>query len=333
MEFDSRKTGCVARSGEDDMDTQTYIGIDVAKGHLDVHALPSGEAWQSANDPDGIDALVARVTALGPALVVLEASGKYEAPCAAALAAAGVPVAVVNPRQARDFGKSTGQLAKTDTLDAAMLALFAERVRPEPRPLPDAESQALAAILARRRQLITMLVAEKNRAHMAAPSVAKSITKHVRWLERELAGVDDDLSDAIRESAVWRAKDDLLRAVPGVGRVLATTLLADLPELGRLNRREIAALVGVAPLNRDSGTHRGQRSVWGGRATVRTALYMGALAAVRSNPPVRALYRRLVAAGKPKKVALVACMRKLLVTCNAVVRDGAAWDPGNALTA
>ncbi len=321
------------------MDPQTYIGIDVAKGHLDVHALPSGEAWQSANDPDGIDALVARVTTLGPALVVLEASGKYEAPCAAALAAAGVPVAVVNPRQARDFGKSTGQLAKTDTLDAAMLALFAERVRPEPRPLPDAESQALAAVLARRRQLITMMVAEKNRSHMAAPSVAKGIAKHVRWLERELAGVDDDLTDAIRESAAWRAKDDLLRAVPGVGRVLATTLLADLPELGRLDRREIAARVGVAPLNRDSGTHRGDRSVWGGRATVRTALYgevpspMGALAAVRSNPPVQALYERLVAAGKPKKVALVACMRKLLVTCNAVIRDGAAWEPSNALTA
>lgn len=315
------------------MDAQTYIGIDVAKGHLDVHALPSGEAWQSANDPDGIDDLVARVTALGPALVVLEASGKYEAPCAAALAASGVPVAVVNPRQARDFGKSTGRLAKTDTLDAAMLALFAERVRPEPRPLPDAESQALAAILARRRQLITMMVAEKNRAHVAAPSVRKSVAKHVRWLERELAGVDGDLTDAIRESAAWRAKDDLLRAVPGVGRVLATTLLADLPELGRLNRREIAALVGVAPLNRDSGMHRGQRSVWGGRATVRTALYMGALAAVRSNPPVRALYLRLVAKGKPKKVALVACMRKLLVTCNAVIRDGQPWSASYGLVA
>ena len=322
------------------MDTQTYIGVDVAKDHLDVHALPSGEAWQSANDPDGIDTLVARVATLSPALVVLEASGKYEAPCAAALAAAGVPVAVVNPRQARDFGKSTGQLAKTDTLDAAMLALFAERVRPEPRALPDAETEALQAILARRRQLPapprragTMLVSEKNRAHMAAPAVRKSIAKHVRWLEKELGAVDDDLRQAIRESAAWRAKDDLLRAVPGVGRVLATTLLADLPELGRLNRREIAALVGVAPLNRDSGKHRGERSVWGGRATVRTALYMGALAAVRSNPPVKALYERLVAKGKPKKVALVACMRKLLVTCNAVVRDGQKWEASYGLVA
>ena len=233
----------------------------------------------------------------------------------------------------RDFAKSTGRLAKTDALDAGILALFADRVRPEPRPLPDAESEALAALLARRRQLITMMVAEKNRAHVAAPSVQKSVAKHVRWLEKELAGLDESLVAAIRESVVWRAKDDLLRAIPGVGRVLATTLLADLPELGRLSRREIAALVGVAPLNRDSGAFRGQRSVWGGRATVRTALYMSALSAARSNPPVKALYERLVEKGTPKKVALVACMRKLLVTCNAVVRDGAVWEPNRALAA
>ena len=315
------------------MDTPTCVGIDVSKGTLDIATLPAGEAWTVANDAGAIDALVDRLAALTPALVVLEASGKYEAPCAAALAAAGIPVAVVNPRQTRDFAKSTGQLAKTDSLDAAMLALFAERVRPEPRALPDAESEALQAILARRRQLVGMLASEKDRAHMAASSVAKSIAKHVRWLERELGAVDDDLRDAIRESAVWRAKDDLLRGVPGVGRVLATTLLADLPELGRLNRREIAALVGVAPLNRDSGKHRGERSVWGGRADVRTALYMGALAAVRSNPPVKALYERLVGKGKPKKVALVACMRKLLVTCNAVVRDGQKWEASYGLVA
>ena len=312
---------------------EVYVGIDVSKGTLDVATRPAGEVWTVANDDEAIATLVTRLLSLGPALVVLEASGKYEAPCAAALAADGVPVAVVNPRQARDFGKSTGRLAKTDAIDATMLALFAERVRPEPRPLPDAESEALRAILARRRQLVTMTAAEKNRAHMAAPSVAKGIAKHVRWLERELSAVDDDLRRAIRESAAWRAKDDLLRGVPGVGRVLATTLLVDVPELGRLNRREIAALVGVAPLNRDSGTFRGQRSVWGGRATVRTALYMGALAAVRSNPPVKALYERLVAKGKPKKVALVACMRKLLVTCNAVVRDGEPWSPSYRLVA
>ena len=327
VELDSRKMGPRARETQPTMDAPTFVGIDVSKGTLDIATLPAGEAWTTANADDAIAALTTRIASIGPALVVLEASGKYEAPCAAALAAAGVPVAVVNPRQTRDFAKSTGQLAKTDSLDAAMLALFAERVRPEPRPLPDAESEALQAILARRRQLVGMLASEKNRAHMAAPSVRKSVAKHVRWLERELRSVDDELRRAIRESAAWRAKDDLLRGVPGVGRVLATTLLADLPELGRLNRREIAALVGVAPLNWDSGKHRGERSVWGGRATVRTALYMGALAAVRSNPPVKALYERLVARGKPKKVALVACMRKLLVTCNAVVRDGQAWSP------
>lgn len=315
------------------MEPPLFVGIDVAKATLDVAVRPSGETWHTANDSDGIDGLLQRIAALAPALVVLEATGRYEAPCAAALASAGLPVTVVNPRQVRDFARATGRLAKTDALDAAVLALFAERVRPEPRPLPDAESEALAAILGRRRQLITMLVAEKDRAHVAASAVQKSVAKHVRWLERELAGVDDDLTSAIRESTVWRGKEDLLRGVPGVGRVLATTLLADLPELGRLDRREIAALVGVAPLNRDSGSFRGQRSVWGGRATVRTALYMGALAAVRSNPPVRALYVRLVARGKPKKVALVACMRKLLITCNAVVRDGEAWDVSRAAVA
>ena len=315
------------------MDAPLFVGIDVSKAALDVAVLPTAEAWRVANGPAEIDSLVGRVAALGPTLVVVEATGRYEAACAAALATAGVPVAVVNPRQVRDFAKATGRLAKTDAIDAAVLARFAEAVKPEPRPLPDAESEALQAILARRRQLLSMLVAEKNRAHVAPKAVRNSVAKHVRWLEREVDGVDDDLRGAIRESAVWRAKDDLLRGVPGVGRVLATTLLADLPELGQLSRREIAALVGVAPLNRDSGKHRGERSVWGGRAAVRTALYMGALAAVRSNPPVKALYERLVGKGKPKKVALVACMRKLLVTCNAVVRDGQAWSPSYGLVA
>lgn len=233
----------------------------------------------------------------------------------------------------RDFARATGRLAKTDAIDAAILALFAERVRPEPRALPDAESEALAALLARRRQLLGMLVAERNRAHTAAPAVAKSVAKHVRWLERELGAADGALGAAIRASAVWRAKDDLLRSVPGVGRVLATTLLAELPELGRLSRREVAALVDVAPLNRDSGTLRGRRSVWGGRSTVRTALYMGAMTAVRVGSPLRPFYDRLVARGKPRKVALVAVMRKLLVTCNAVVRDGRPFDAEYGLAA
>lgn len=315
------------------MEPPPFVGIDVSKATLDVAVRPTGQTWQAANAPEDIDGLVARIAALRPTLVVLEATGRYEAPCAAALASADVAVAVVNPRQVRDFAEATGQLAKTDTLDAAVLARFAEAVKPEPRELPGAESEAFAAILARRRQLITMLVAEENRAHVAAPAVAKGVAKHVRWLEKELGGVDGGLVAAIRESTVWRATDDLLRGVPAVGPVLAATLLADLPELGRLSRREIAALVGVAPLNRDSGAFRGQRPVWGGRSTVRAALYMSALAAIRSNPPVRALHGRLVAKGKPKKVAVVACMRKLLVTCNAVVRDGAAWEPGHGLAA
>ena len=315
------------------METSIYVGIDVSKDALDVAVLPTGQTWRSANDADGTDELATRVAALSPTLVVLEATGRYEALCVAALASVGVAVAVVNPRQVRDFAKATGRLAKTDALDASALALFAERVRPEPRPLPDAESEALAAILARRRQLVTMLVSEKDRAHVAPEAVARSVAKHVRWLERELSGIDDDLNAAIRTSAVWRAKDDLLRAIPGVGRVMATTLLAELPELGSLTRREIAALVGVAPLNRDSGSFRGQRSVWGGRASVRAALYMSALTARRWNPTIRAFYERLVANGKPKKVALVACMRKLLVTCNAVVRDGRKWEVSYGLVA
>ena len=314
------------------MDTPLFIGIDVSKTHLDV-ATSAGDAWRAENEPAAIEALVTGVAALGPALVVLEATGRYEAPCAAALAMAGVPVAVVNPRQVRDFARATGRLAKTDRIDAGVLALFAERVRPEPRALPDPEAEALQAIVARRRQLLQMLVAEKNRSHTAAPAVRKSLAKHVRWLEREVAAVDDDLREAIRESPLWRAKEDLLREVPGVGRVLATTLLAELPELGRLNRREIAALVGVAPLKCDSGVFRGRRSVWGGRAAVRTALYMGALSAVRTNPPVQAFYERLIGGGKPKKVALVACMRKLLVTCNAIVREGTEWSPSYGLAA
>ncbi|MEL7306231.1 MAG: IS110 family transposase [Myxococcota bacterium] len=302
-----------------------FAGIDVSKATLDI-ATSNGDAWQAPNASEALDTLAERLA--GAALVVLEATGRYEAPCAAALAAAGIPVAVVNPRQVRDFARATGRLAKTDAIDAAVLAGFATRVRPEPRALPNAESEALAALTARRRQLIGMLVAEKNRAPVARPAVRKSIAKHVRWLERELSGVDADLDRAVQASALWRAKEDLLRGVPGVGRVLARTLLAEVPELGRLSRREIAALVGVAPLNRDSGTLRGRRTVWGGRASVRSALYMGALAASRSEAtPTGRLYARLVARGKPKKVALVAVMRKVLVTCNAVVRDGRAYDP------
>ena len=308
-----------------------FVGIDVSNATLDV-ATSDGRAWQCANAPEAIEALVAELT--GATLVVMEATGRYEAPCAAALAVASIPVAVVNPRHARDFAKATGRLAKTDSIDAAVLTRFAEAIKPEPRPLPDAEAVVLSALVARRRQILGMLTAEKNRAQVAAPAVSKSIAKHIRWLERELKSADTDLDAAVQASAVWRAKEDLLRSVPGVGRVLARTLVAELPELGHLNRREIAALVGVAPMNRDSGTMRGRRTVWAGRASVRAVLYMGALHATRSSDtPTGALYARLVASGKPSKVALVAVMRKLVVTCNAVLRDGRAWESDLALAA
>jgi transposase len=302
-----------------------YVGIDVAKDHLDI-ATSSGEAWRVANDPDGIDVLAPRLIEAQAALVVMEGTGGHEHAVAAALAAAGLAVAVVNPRQVRDFARATGELAKTDALDAQVLALFAERVRPEPRALPDDAQRALEARLSRRRQLIGMLVAERNRLLLADVAIQKSLTKHVRWLEKELDAVEADIAKAVEASPLWRAKEDLLRSVPGVGRVLASTLLADLPELGHLNRKEIAKLVGVAPLARDSGRHRGQRIAWGGRAEVRCALYMSALACITHNPAIGAFYRRLVAEGKPKKVALVASMRKLLVVLNAMARDGERWD-------
>jgi transposase len=310
------------------------VGIDVAKAELVVAARPSGERWTVANDEAGVRTLAARLAGEAPELTVLEATGGHELLAAAALAAAGLPVAVVNPRQVRDFAKATGQLAKTDHIDADILALFAERVRPAARPLPNAEAQALEALLTRRRQLLEMLHAERNRLGQVfgrgQRAVAKSLKAHIAYLERELRTADTELGGMIRESSVWRETDDLLRSVPGVGRVLSLTLLAELPELGRLSRREIAKLVGVAPLARDSGTLRGRRFVQGGRASVRAVLYMGALVASRRNPVIAAFYRRLLAAGKPKQLALVACMRKLLTMLNAMVRSGSPWrhDPG-----
>lgn len=299
-----------------------FVGIDVAKATLDVTVRPTGERWQLANEEPAFAALLARLRPLAPTLVVLEATGGFEHAVVAALAAAGLPVVVANPRQVRDFARATGQLAKTDTIDAQVLALFAERVRPTPRPLPDEAVQALDAVLTRRRQLVEMLTAERNRLGRARASVARRIRAHLRWLERELADVDRDLGRLIEQSPVWRAQDDLLQSVPGVGPVVSRTLLGELPELGRLTRKQIAALVGVAPLARDSGTLRGRRLVWGGRAPVRAVLYMGALVATRWNPVIRAFYLRLRAAGKPAKVALVACMRKLLIILNAMARSG-----------
>ncbi len=303
------------------------VGIDVAKDWLDVAVQPGGEHWRVAQDAAGLAGLVARLDALAPALVVLEASGGYERPVLAALTAAGLPVALVNPRQTRDFAKATGQLAKTDRLDAHALARFAQAVQPPARPLPPAETQALAATLARRRQLLEMLTAEQNRRRTALSAIQPQLDAHIAWLQAALDEIDRDLADQIAADPAWRERAERLRSAPGVGPVLAMTLLAELPELGRLDRRAIAKLVGVAPLNDDSGTRRGKRTTWGGRVTVRTTLYMATLSAVRFNPVIRAFYVRLQANGKPKAVALVACMRKLLTILNAMVRHGTTWAP------
>lgn len=304
-----------------------FAGIDVSKDHLDVHLRPTGEALRLGNDEPGIARVVARLAAAGPALVVLEATGGYEHPVAAALAAAGLPVAVVNPRQVRQFAGAAGRSAKTDALDAAALAHFAEAIRPPARPLPDADTAALAALVARRRPLIDMRTAERNRLGTAAGAVARDIRDHIAWLDRRLDRADRDLAAAAEASPVWRATDDLLRSAPGVGPVVSRTLLTELPELGGLSGRRIAAPVGVAPVARDSGRHRGERSIAGGRAGVRSALYMAILSAARYNPAVRTFYARLRAAGKAIKVAQVAAMRKLLVILNAMVRDNKPWDP------
>ena len=301
------------------------VGIDVSKAQLEVALRPSADRWTVPHDETGLTALVARLRGVRAALVVLEATGGLEGALTGALVAAGLPVVVINPRHARDFAKATGQLAKTDAIDAARLAQFADVVRPPVRPLPDAQTQALAALIARRRQLIDMRTAESNRLGSAATRVRPGIAAHLRWLDRQVARVDEALNQAIRQSPVWRARDDLLQSTPGVGPVVTTTLLAELPELGTLNGKQIAALVGVAPLNRDSGMVRGTRTVWGGRASVRAALYMSALVATRHNPVIKAFYHRLRAAGKAPKVALIACMRKLLTILNAMLKHQTPW--------
>lgn len=305
---------------------QTFIGIDVAKDRLDVHVRPNGESFAVARDGEGLAALVERLQALAPTLVVLEATGGYETVVAAALGAAALPLAVVNPRQIRAFARATGRLAKTDALDAAAIARFAQAVRPEPRPLPDGQARALGELVARRRQLIDMMTAERNRRHMLTRRrLLKGLDRHLAMLQSELSAIEQDLDDAIRGTPAWREQDDLLKSVPGIGNATARTLIAELPELGALDRRRIAALVGVAPVNRDSGTLRGKRAIAGGRASVRAALYMAALVASRRNPAIAAFYRRLLAAGKAPKQALVACMRKLLAMLNAMLRDKRPW--------
>jgi len=302
-----------------------FVGIDVAKASLDVAVDGTTQRRKFANEEAGIEQATTYLKGLSPELVALEATGGIEIPLAASLVAAAIPVAVVNPRQIRDFARATGKLAKTDVLDAQVIAFFAATIHPTPRPLPDAKTQELNAVLVRRRQVRGMITAERNRLSSARKAVRERIQAHINWLEQELVSLNDDLKRKVEESPAWREKDDLLKSVPGVGPVLSATLLMELPELGTLNRKQIAALVGVAPLNRDSGTLRGKRSVWGGRAPVRAALYMAALVATRFNPIIRSFYQRLCAAGKAKKVALVACMRKLLTILNAMLKHRLPW--------
>ncbi len=306
-----------------------YVGIDVSKATLDVGLRPTAQTWSVSNDEKGIRELLRRLGELSPTLVVLEASGGLELALVASLGEAGLPVVVVNPRQVRDFARATGKLAKTDALDAQVLALFAERVQPVPRPLPDADALVLSGLMARRRQLVARLrrVAERNRLDRALPPVRPGIQEHIVWLEEKRRELDGELNDALRESPLWQERENLLRSVPGIGPVVTLTLLAGLPELGTLDRKQIAALVGVAPLNRDSGVLRGRRTVWGGRGPVRTALYMATLVATRFNPVIRRFYQRLCSAGKPKKVALVASMRKLLTILNAMLKHHTPWNP------
>jgi len=302
-----------------------FVGIDVSKAQLDIEIRPSGEKESFANDKVGIKALVKRLAKIEPTLIVLEATGGYERQVARALVSADLPVVVVNPRQVRDFAKATGQLAKTDSIDAAVLAHFAEVIRPELRPLPDAVTLELRALTARRRQILEMIAAENNRMEMTSKAVRKSIGAHVRWLEQELERANQELDRAIEQSPIWKENEELLRSAKGIGPVTSRTLLAELPELGTLDRKQISALVGVAPFNRDSGSLKGRRSIWGGRAPVRCALYMATLVATRRNPVIRDFYNRLIAKGKLFKVALVACMHKLLTILNSMIKHKTFW--------
>jgi transposase len=302
-----------------------FVGIDVSKDTLDVATYSSGQKWHFLNNEAGIKQVIQALNRLIPTLVVMEATGGYETPVAYALHKTGIPCAIVNPREVRDFAKATKKLAKTDTIDARVLAHFASAIKPEPRPLSDEQTQELEAILTRRRQVIKMITAERNRLHMARKSVIEAIKAHIDYLEKELSRIDTDLRGRIEESPVQREKYELLQSAPGVGPGLSATLLIELPELGNLNRRQIAALVGVAPLNRDSGTMRGKRSPWGGRPQVRAVLYMATLVAARFNPVISQFYTRLCAMGKVKKVALVACMRKLLTILNSMLKHHVPW--------
>jgi transposase len=308
------------------MDAATVtLGIDVSKSQLDLAVHPSGAYWRTANAPAQFPALVQRLRELAPRKIVVEATGGYEAALVLALTEAGLPVLVVNPRHAREFAKSQGRLAKTDRIDATVLAHFAAVTALEPRPLPSAAVRRLAALVGRRRALVAFQSEEKTRLHAEPAEMHDSLARHLRFLREELTALEQEIATLIATTPALAAPDAVLQSVPGVGPVLSATLLGELPELGRLSGKQIAALVGVAPLNRDSGRLRGRRTVWGGRAAVRAALYMGAWSGCRCNPVLQAFYQRLCGAGKPSKLARTACMRKLLVILNAMVRDGGPW--------
>lgn len=304
---------------------EAYVGIDVSKASLDVFALPMEEGWQVTNDEAGIDELATRLEMLSPTLIVVEATGGLQNLVVAALQAKGLPVAVVNPRQVRDFAKAIGKLAKSDGIDARVISLFAQRIKPESRPPKDPFAQVLSDLLARRRQLVEILVAEKNRLQSASKEVKPGIKRHIEWLEQDLKKFNKDIGKAIKASPAWKEKEDLLSSMPGVGPLLSLTILSGLPELGKASGKQIAALVGVAPLNRDSGKYHGKRRVWGGRSHIRAVLFMAATTAIRFNPVFKAFFQRLTHAGKPHKVALTAVMRKMLLTLNAMMKNNTPW--------
>jgi len=304
---------------------ERFIGIDISKNTLDIADSLTQKSWQSSNDESGIQSLVEQLTSLKPALIVLEATGGLEIPLASALAEDRLPVAVVNPRQARDFAKATGQLAKTDTIDAQVLAHFAAAVRPEVREIKNQETRELADLVARRRQLVDMLATEKKRLRQVSKTIGKSIKAHIKWLQECISETDKDISKILKKSATWRDNDQIIQSVPGAGPILSVNLLANVPELGKLNQKQIAALIGLAPINRDSGTFRGRRSIWGGRSNVRSILYMAAVSAMNHNPVIREFYQRLTEKGKPFKVAITACMRKLLTIINTMVKTKTLW--------
>jgi transposase len=309
------------------MSTEHFIGIDVSKDHLDIAIRPIKDQFRLSNTDEGVDALIQQLRPLKPCLIVMEATGRYHQLVLSRLLAAGLPAVAINPRQARDFARAIGRLAKTDAIDADVLAEFADKIRPELRSIADEATQELEAICTRRRQLVSMLSAEKNRLHTAAKRIRSEIQKHIHWLEKQVSQLEKDLDKRIRSSPAWREKDDLLRSCKGIGPITTHTVLSCLPELGTLSGRQIAALVGVAPFNDDTGRHKGPRHVRGGRLDVRAVLYMATLAAIRHNQIIRDFHRRLVATGKAKKVAITACMRKLLTILNAMLRDKKPWQP------